>query len=889
MKQYAVAVTEIVLGVWLLAGLSSFAFGVDGGPNVLSEAEWHAVCATHEADQHAISSTALGFQAVNPGQRWRIDFDRRGFLVHPRDGGWRWGLELVEYGFEACPQPVGDSAQTSSEGANLFYAWSDSLHEWYINNAVGLEHGYTIHNRPACPEDMNNRDPGPLVFLLRVRGNLLPTVHVGGRGLGFQDSAHNDVLSYSGLTVLDAQGNPLPAWFELTSYGIRLCVDETGAHYPLRVDPVAQEVYLKASNAQRDDNFGISAAVSGDTIVVGADEEDSSATGVNGNQFADGASDRAGAAYVFVKAGSTWTQQAYLKASNTRFDTAFGFSVAISDDTIVVGSPREDSNAVGVNGNGGDTSAENAGAAYVFRRTGTSWSQEAYLKASNSQASDYFGWAVAISGDTIVVSAPEESGGAVGVNGNASDNSATDAGAAYVFVRTGATWSQEAYLKPLNTDPEDAFGWSVAVCTDTIAVGSVFEDSNAFGVNGDATNNGASQSGAVHLFERSGTSWAQTAYLKASNAGAGDQFGYSVAILDDTLVIGAPEEGSSSPGVGADQVDNSAPSSGAAYVFTRNGSNWAQEAYLKSPNPLPGYQLGRAVAVANDLVVVGSTEESSIASGVNGDSLNSNLLTHATGAAFVFIRSGSNWIQYAYLKASNPEARDRFGKSVAASNGWIVVGATGEDGAVTGINPTQSNNNAEGAGAGYIFSLTFPPNYPSACHGDGGDQAGCTDCPCSNNAPVGMSGGCLNSLGQSAQLAASGLASISHDELAFIATGAVPSTMGVLFSSDISLPLNPLSPCFGVASGVSGSILDGLRCLGSPRRQGARMSNGDGDFGVSTAPWGTPGGPPGGLLQRGGWTAGSTALWQVFYRDNVLASCGSGLNSTNTILVQVIP
>ena len=160
--------------------------------------------------------------------------------------------------------------------------------------------------------------------------------------------------------------------------------------------------------------------------------------------------DDAGAVYP-VTIDPTFTQQAYLKASNTEAIDNFGFAVAVAGDTVVVGAHREDSNATGVNGNQADNSAFDAGAAYVFVRSGTTWTQQAYLKASNTGADDRFGWSVAVAGDTVVVGAINEESNATGVNGNQADNSATNAGAAYLFVRSGTTWTQQAYLKASNT------------------------------------------------------------------------------------------------------------------------------------------------------------------------------------------------------------------------------------------------------------------------------------------------------------------------------------------------------------------------------------------------------------------------------------------------------
>ena len=201
--------------------------------------------------------------------------------------------------------------------------------------------------------------------------------------------------------------------------------------------PPSQQAYVKASNTGAGDNFGWSIAVSGDTVVVGATGEASAATGVDGDQ-ADNSATNAGAAYVFVRTGASWTQQAYLKASNTGAGDEFGGSVAVSGATVVVGAWLEDSAATGVGGSQDDNSATNAGAAYVFVRSGASWTQQAYLKASNTNAFDYFGRSVAVSGDTVVVGASREASAATGVGGNQLDNTASLAGAAYGFAGTDA-------------------------------------------------------------------------------------------------------------------------------------------------------------------------------------------------------------------------------------------------------------------------------------------------------------------------------------------------------------------------------------------------------------------------------------------------------------------
>ncbi len=326
----------------------------------------------------------------------------------------------------------------------------------------------------------------------------------------------------------------------------------------------ARQAYLKAGNSDAGDSFGTSVAVSGETVVVGAFREASNATGVNGdpaNNLAHGA----GAAYVFTRSGTVWTQQAYLKAGNSSSNDWFGGAVGVSDDTVVVGAWGESSNAtVGY-------PVVDAGAAYIFMRSGMLWSQQAYLKAVNTGVEDYFGSSVSVSGDTVVVGARSEDSNATGVNGNAADNSASNAGAAYVYTRTGAGWALQAYLKASNSEPGDNFGHSVAVSGDTVVVGALFEDSNATGVNGNPANNAAPGAGAVYVFTRRGTAWMQQAYLKAATNGEGDLFGSSVAVSSDTVVVGAIYEDSSATGVNGNPADNSTSQAGAAYVFTGVG------------------------------------------------------------------------------------------------------------------------------------------------------------------------------------------------------------------------------------------------------------------------------------------------------------------------------
>lgn len=421
-------------------------------------------------------------------------------------------------------------------------------------------------------------------------------------------------------------------------------------------------------------------------------------------------------------------QQAYLKAANASVGDRFGQAVAISGDTVVVGAPRESNSTAGVNGNPDDDFLRYAGAAYVFVRNGSTWSQQAYLKASNPHTEAFFGSSVAISGNTVVIGAPDEDSAATGVNGNQVDRSANQAGAAYVFVRNGSTWSQQAYLKASNTDSGDRFGHSVAINENTIAVGAWGEDSSATGVNGSQGNDNAFRSGAAYVFVRNGSTWSQQAYLKASNTDDNDRFGSAVDISGNTIVVGAYLEDSRAPGVNGNQIDDSGSRTGAAYVFIRIGSAWIQQAYLKASNPDNFDDFGWSVAIDGNTIVIGAPGEDSIATGVNGSQGNATDTGDMVGAAYVFFRNGSSWSQQAYIKASNTDLTDEFGYSVVIDGNTIVVGAYREGSASTGINGNQANNSASGAGAAYVFGRSgntwSQQAYLKASNTDGGDRFG---------------------------------------------------------------------------------------------------------------------------------------------------------------------
>jgi hypothetical protein len=386
-----------------------------------------------------------------------------------------------------------------------------------------------------------------------------------------------------------------------------------------------QQGYLKASNPDKFDEFGHAVAISGDGkyVAVGAWQEMS-----DGSSQSNNSKGEAGAVYVYrydVVSGH-WVQDAYVKPSHPVNFAAFGASVALSTDgsTLAVGAFLAGDHDL-------DETAFRPGQAYVFRRGASGWTEQALLEASNADEGDDFGYRVALdgSGNLLAVSATQEASGAVGVDGNQDENLIGDfgspihAGAVYVFkFENGSGWKQQSYIKASNTDTfdeGDMFGRSLALSSDgsTLAVGTEYENSDARMINGDQTSNAGSHSGAAYVFRATANgSWAQEAYVKANNADEGDYFGCSIALSNngDYLVVGALyEDSAATQAVGGDPFNNDDANRGAAYVFARTGTEWAQQAYLKPAggnNKHAGttQEFGRSVDVngAGDVIAVGA-------------------------------------------------------------------------------------------------------------------------------------------------------------------------------------------------------------------------------------------------------------------------------------------
>jgi hypothetical protein len=467
----------------------------------------------------------------------------------------------------------------------------------------------------------------------------------------------------------------------------------------------SQQAQLNANDGSANDQFGHSVALLEDTALVGAWNDD---VGANANQ---------GSAYVFVRSGVAWTQQAQLTAANGAADDLFSSSVALGPDVAVVGARSDD---ISTNTNQGSVS--------VFVRSGATWSQQTQLVATDGAANDRFGYSVAFEGDTIVVGADGDDLG-----------STSDQGSAYVYVRDQSGWRQQAKLEARDGATGDFLGVAVAIFGDTAIIGANRDDAagiidsgsawvfsrfggtwldddlqllafdgtagdnfgSAVAIEGDTLVVGASledilgdpDRGAAYVFVRAGSSWIHQAKLTASDGGVGDQFGTSVAIQGDTIIVGAH----------LDDVVAS-PDHGSAYVFVRVGTTWSQQAKMTASDGMPGDLFGSATAIFGDTAVIGAYS----------DDIASN---PGQGSAYVFVRSGSSWSLQTKLTAVDGGAFERFGRSVAMTQDAIVVGADFDD---IGTNLSQ--------GSAYVFRYSGTSWYQEAkllaSNGRGGDLFG---------------------------------------------------------------------------------------------------------------------------------------------------------------------
>src|SRR5271154_364723 len=550
------------------------------------------------------------FGAPTPTQHLHSSFGRSGLLVS--SGTLRVGLSLRTAGYGRVSQPI--SAVAPQVSANRVRYAHAGLEEWYLNGPLGLEQGFTVARAPS------GRVTGPLTLSMALAGDARASVAPGGQSVTF--SRGSSALSYGALVASDASGHRLPSRLQLGKGTIELVVDTAGARYPLRIDPlIEQGSKLVAPDASAEAHFGVSVALSGngDTAVVGARGDDGGA----------------GAAWVFVRSGSTWVQEGdkLTGGAEESEEAYFGDSVALSADghTVLIGAPRD-----GVRG-----------AAWVYVLSGSNWVQQGpKLTADDETERGHFGVSVALSsdGDTALIGGSADSGGR---------------GAAWVFTRSETSWSQQGSKLTGEEEMGEAFfGHGVALSADgnTALIGGPGDDQFL---------------GAAWLFTRSGSTWSQkgSKLIGAEESGEG-RFGYSVALAGggQTALVGGRSD---------DSV-------GAAWVFADTATGWAPQKPKLTGGGESGHgEFGYSVSLTEDgntALIGGPRDEEQL------------------GAAWVFTRSGTTWTQQGAKFTGNEESKEAwFGKSVALSadgatgliGGPIDDGATGAVWTLLGSVPTR--------------------------------------------------------------------------------------------------------------------------------------------------------------------------------------------------------
>jgi hypothetical protein len=361
---------------------------------------------------------------------------------------------------------------------------------------------------------------------------------------------------------------------------------------------------LNVLDATSGDYFGYSISIDGNNVLIGNVLDDDN--GVD-----------SGSAYIFIRNGTTWTQQAKLLPSDGASWDEFGLSVSLSGDTALIGAWHDDDN-------GGDS-----GSAYIFTRNGTTWTQQAKLLPSDGEGGDVFGFSVSLSGDTALI-------GAVLDNDNGGDS-----GSAYVFTRSGTIWTQQQKLHASDGASGDVFGYSVSLSGNTALIGAKWD------------NDYASGSGSAYIFIRNSTTWTQQAKLLASDSSNYDYFGSSVFLNEDTALIGAPQD------------DDNGVDSGSAYVFTRSNAIWTQQAKLLALDGTEYDQFGISVSLSDNNALIGSVFDDD--NGAN------------SGSAYIFTRDDTIWTPQVKLLPLDGAAGDEFGMSVSLERDTAFIGAYRHD------------------------------------------------------------------------------------------------------------------------------------------------------------------------------------------------------------------
>ena len=568
------------------------------------------------APAYRVARSRAGFTATSPAQHLHASFSRAGVTVS--SGALKEALSLRAVGYGRSLAAVG--AVHGSARANRVQYASGGVLEWYANGPLGIEQGFTLAHAPAGDASR------PLTLSIALAGDATVAIASDRRSATISRPGASP-LRYGGLLATDAHGRALDSWMEL--HGGRLLVRVSAQHaaYPLRIDPLFQQAQLEGKDEVGGGHFGRSVALSadGNTALVGGplDEED------------------LGAAWIFTRTGSSWSQQAELGGASEEGDPLFGRSVALSGDgnTALVGDP----------GGHGE-----AGVAWVYTRTGSTWTRAAKLEGEHEIGAGQFGGHVALSADgsTALIAGVVDDFGA---------------GAAWVFSRSGESWTQQAKLTGGGGLDKSRFGRGVALSAEgsTALVGASSEDEKA---------------GAAWLYTRAGSSWGLPTELPLAGESGAAEVGRSVALSGEgaTAIVGGPRNNAGQ---------------GAAWVFTLTGSTWTQAAELHGGGEAGEAEFGSSVALSSDAstALVGGPEDN-----------------RGVGAAWLF--SAPQWQQQgAKLIVSGEVGEGAFGSSTAlsANGGTAVIG---------GISSEHD------AGAAWVFATPAPT--VTAVEPDEGPQAG---------------------------------------------------------------------------------------------------------------------------------------------------------------------
>jgi FG-GAP repeat len=585
-----VALSAVYAGVTPYKSVSSLPITAQGPISA-------ALGANDRADR--LTRSDDGFHAVSTKQHLRARFSRSGVLL--RSGATELGLSLRSVGYGRSLRAV--AAVTPTVSANRVSYAHAGLSEWYVNGPLGVEQGFTVERAPAGPA------AEPLTLSVALTGDVNAVLSRDGRSL-LLTHARGPALRYTGLSATDARGRMLHSWLEVHGARVQIKVDARGASYPLRVDPFVQQGEKLTGEGGR---FGWSVALSsdGNTALIGEPQENLGT----------------GAAWVFTRAGSTWTQQGgKLTGGGETGGARFGTSVALSSDgnTAVIGGPEDNSSK---------------GAAWVFTRSGSTWAQqgEKLTATSGEIGGGLLGFSASLSadGNTALIGGPGDSG---------------NLGAAWVFTRSGSTWAQQGEKLTAKSGEENGnaeFGWSAALSSEGTAalIGGPFDNSGV---------------GAAWAFTRSGVTWAQQGEKLTAKSGEESgkaEFGMSAAVSGDggIFLIGGPEDNSRT---------------GAAWVFARSGSIWTQQgSKLLGGEESGSAEFGQNVALATDgsTALIGGTGDNS-----------------SVGAGWVFTRSGSTFAQEGTKLTGGGETGSAdFGASAAlsADGNTALIGGPQDNGA----------------------------------------------------------------------------------------------------------------------------------------------------------------------------------------------------------------